>query len=202
MAVRSTPANLFVKGVYLMELVLFFSPLTLRAAETGLPGKFERGGFSKQSQSVKGGSGSSVEFGEAHKGKLLEVQIDGTPVLREVPAEAPANLCEAGVAISYIQLGEMVDIESAVQGANCGESHGEFSLRVRTRGIDGAVVDRQFTEVWHNPSTDTLAIADLYEIGVDEDLIRVSVHTSPDTACLCGPAAEANAESLNGPDLE
>ncbi len=185
-----------------MALVFFVSPLPLRAAETGSPGKFERGGFSKQSQSVKRGSGSSVEFGDAHKGKLLETQIDGTPALREVPATMPANLCQAGVAISYIQLGEMVDIESTVQGAHCGESHGEFRLRVRTRGADGAVIDRQFTETWHNPATDTLEIADLYDIGMDEDLIRVSVHTSPETACLCGPVAGGNTESQDGPDLE
>jgi hypothetical protein len=170
-----------------MALAALAGPLP--AAEDAPAEKFERGGFSKQSHSVDGASSSSVEFGESREGKLQNLQIEGTPGLRTVPAAMPASVCQSRIAISYVQLGEWVDIESSVEGVTCAPSHGQFNLRIRTRDRSNRIIDQDITEHWQNTSTDTITVADLYEIGADQDLVRVSVHTSPETACLCGGEA-------------
>ena len=123
---------------------------------------------------------------EAEKEESLEL---GGEIRHEYKIElkptAVGPECQAQVSISYVPMYDKVRVETAVEHDGCAASSGNYTLRVRTRGTDGAVATQDIQESWRRTHAVRVDRTDVYPLDPERELVWVRVRTDRKTNCRC-----------------
>ena len=127
---------------------------------------------------------------EAEKQESLEI---GGEIRHEYKLELKSALpqadCRADVSISYVPMYDKVRVETTVEHDGCATSSGDYTLRVRTRGSDGAVTTRDIDESWRRTDAGRVENTKVYPLDPERELVWVRVRTERKTNCRCDSGA-------------
>jgi hypothetical protein len=161
--------------------VLWINPLMAANDRTE---KFERGGFTKKVSKVSGKATGSVELTDTQEGKVVDHVIESEIEFNQVPTAQSPDACHAELAISYVRLGDQVEVETTVRVNDCTRSEGSYSIGVRSTLQNGEVARDNYHETWSQGIAGDLVLIANYPLPPASRLSGVSIKSDP-RPCTC-----------------
>lgn len=100
-----------------------------------------------------------------------------------IELKAPlTNVCNATMSLRYSQRNTLVHVAKTIENPNCGASHGDVTIVIRTLSDDGEEKTLEFPETWTRSDDQPVVIETEYQIGENVDLKTVR---SRQLKCYC-----------------
>ena len=106
-------------------------------------------------------------------GDLPKLDLEMTT--RLVPGQADPLTCEIDGSLSYLQLGDAVEVSAVIENRDCGASGGRYRIRVIARDEAGERISDTYNESWSRLGDDTVEVTHNYPLVPESMLVRVSL---------------------------